>query len=109
MNNLLYEVERSKAQIEHKEPIIVAFFFLQYAKLRMLELYYNFFTKLYEVHKFDELEKDTCSLYLFLAEKEVEDRIRPEMRAESQRLRSNDCLDIFTADAVANFFPDSVV
>ena len=27
------------------------------------------------------------------------------MRAERQRLRSNDCVDSFTADAVANFFP----
>ena len=27
------------------------------------------------------------------------------MRAEWQRLRSNDCVDNFTADAVANFFP----
>ena len=27
------------------------------------------------------------------------------MRAEWQRLRSNDCVDSFTADAVVNFFP----
>ena len=27
------------------------------------------------------------------------------MRAEWQRLRSNDCVDSFTADAVATFFP----
>ena len=33
MNNSLYEVELAKAQIEHKEPIIVGFFNLQYAKL----------------------------------------------------------------------------
>ena len=49
----LYEVELAKAQIEHKEPIIVGFFFLQYAKLRMLELYYNFFTKICDVTKFE--------------------------------------------------------
>ena len=41
MNNALYEVELTKTEIEHKEPIIVGFFILilQYAKLRMLELY----------------------------------------------------------------------
>ena len=44
MNNSLYEVELAKAEIEHKEPILVGFLILQYAKLRMLELYYNFFT-----------------------------------------------------------------
>ena len=38
-NNSLYEVELAKAQIEHKEPIIVGFLILQYAKLGMLEMY----------------------------------------------------------------------
>ena len=45
VNNSLYEVELAKAQIEHKELITVGFSILQYAKLRMLELYYNFFTR----------------------------------------------------------------
>ena len=35
VNNSMYEVELVKAQIEHKEPIIVGFFIFQYAKLRM--------------------------------------------------------------------------
>ena len=35
----LYEVELLNKTIEHREPIIVRFFKLQYAKLRMLELY----------------------------------------------------------------------
>ena len=73
LNNSLYEVELAKAEIEHKEPIIVGFFILQYAKLRMLELYYNFFTKFGDVKKCEELEMDTDSLYLALAEKELED------------------------------------
>ena len=38
INDQLYEVELAKAEIEHREPIIVGFFILQYAKLRMLEL-----------------------------------------------------------------------
>ena len=33
VNNSLYEVGLAKPQIEHKEPIIVGFFILQYAKL----------------------------------------------------------------------------
>ena len=82
VNNSLYEVELAKAQIEHKEPIIVGFFILQYAKLRMLELYYTFFTKFCDVNKFEELEMDSNSLYLAIAEKELEDCIRPEKRAE---------------------------
>ena len=104
MNNSLYEVELAEAQIEHKEPILVGFFILQNAKLRMLELYYNFFTRFCDVNNFEELEMDTDSLYLSLAEKELEDCIRPEMRAEWQRLRSNDCVDKISGDAVAYFF-----
>ena len=42
---------------------------------------------------------DTDSLYLALAEKELEDCTRPEMRAEWN------CVDNLTADAVAIFFP----
>ena len=48
---------------------------------------------------------DTDSLYLALVEKELEDCSRPEMRTEWQRLQSNDSDNIFTADAVASFFP----
>ena len=105
VNNSLYEVELARAQIEHKEPIIVDFFILQYAKQRMLELYYNFLTRFCDVNNFKELEVDTDSLYLALAEKEMEDGVRPEIRAERQRLQSNDCVNIFTAVAVAKFFP----
>ena len=71
----------------------------------MLEIDYNFFTRFCDVNKFKELEKDTDLLYLALAEKELEACIRPQMRAEWQRLRSIHCVDIFTADAVAIFFP----
>ena len=42
----LHEVDIVKSEIEHREAIIVGFFILQYAKLRTLELYYNFFKNL---------------------------------------------------------------
>ena len=45
INDHLYEVELAKTEIEHMEPIIVGFFILQYVKLRLLELYYNFFLR----------------------------------------------------------------
>ena len=105
MNNSLYEVELAKAQIEHKDPIIVAFVILQYGKLRILKLYYNVFTKFCDTNKFEGMETDTDSLYFPLAKIILEDCIRLEMRAEWQGMLSNDCVDRFTADAVANFFP----
>ena len=51
INDQLYEVELVKSEIEHREPIIVGFFILQYAKLRMLELYYKFFKKFCDTEK----------------------------------------------------------
>ena len=101
----LYEVELVKFTIEHREPIIVGFFILQYAKLRMLELYYNFFDEFCDVNKFEELEVDTDSLYLVLAEENLDDCILPSKRAEWTERRSKDCRDDFRADAKNNFFP----
>ena len=82
INDQLYEVELAKAEIKHREPIIVGFFTLQYAKLRMLELYYNLFDKFCDVNKFEELKMDTDSLYLALSEKELYDCIREESKTE---------------------------
>ena len=105
----LYEVELVKSEIEHREPIIVGFFILQYAKLRMLELYYNFFKKFCDTDKYEELEMDTDSLYLALSEENLEDVILPEKRAEWDQLRSKDCNDNFTANATDNFSPELAV
>ena len=61
VNNPFFEVELAKAHIKHKEPIIVGFYKLKYAKLRMLELYYNFFTRFCDVNKIEKLEMNTDS------------------------------------------------
>ena len=70
----------------------------------MLELCQNFSTKFRDVNKFIELELDKFA-YLVLAKIVVEDCIKTEMRAEWQRLRSNDCVNSFTSDALLSFFP----
>ena len=64
----LYEVELVKSDIEHRGPILVGFFILQYAKLRMFLLYYTFFKKFCDTEKYEELQMDTDSLYLALSE-----------------------------------------
>ena len=101
----LYEVELVKSEIEHREPILVGFFNLQYAKLRMFELYYNFFKKFCDTDKYENFEMDTDSLYLALSEENLEDAFLPEKRAEWNQLRSKDGTDEFTANATDNFFP----
>ena len=81
----LHKVELVKSEIEHREPIIVGFFFLQYARLRMLELYYNFFKNFCDTEKYEELEMHTDPLILALSEKNMEDIIL----REKKRMGSN--------------------
>ena len=105
----LYEVELVKSEIEHREPIIVGFFILQYAKLRTLEPYYNFFKKFCDTDKYEELEMDTDSLYLALSEENLEDNNLPEKGNEWEAIHSRDCTDSFTANATGNFFPKNML
>ena len=72
------------------EPIIATFFILQFAKLRMLELYYNSFDKYCDATKFEDLEMDTVSLYLALSEQDLYDCIRPAMKKVRNSLRNVD-------------------
>ena len=88
----LYEVELVKSEIEHRKPIFVGFFILKYAKLRILELYCNFFKNFCDTDNYEELEMDTDSLYLALSEENLEDVILPKKRAEWDQLRSKDCM-----------------
>ena len=106
INNAIYQVEIAKKQIDHKEPTIVGIFILQYAKLRVLELNYNFLTKVCAVNESESLENDTDSLYLALAEKEPGDCKRTETKATWERLRSKDCNDSLTADSDGIFSPN---
>ena len=105
INDHLKEVDLANAEIEHREAINVGFFILQYAKLRMLELYYNFFERVCDINVFEELEMDTDSLYLPLSEKELDDCIREESKADWELMRTEYCKDDFTANSTTNFFP----
>ena len=105
VSNELDEVKLAKSKIEHREPIIVGFFILQYAKLRILELYYSFFDRFCDVNKFEELEMDTGSLYLALAHENLYDCIRLAKKQEWEAFRQQDCNDSFQAVAIQGFFP----
>ena len=80
-------------------------FILHYAKLRMLDMYYNFFEKYFNVRKYEELKMDTDSLHSALAEQDLYDCNRAEMKEQWEALQSEDCTDFFFADATRNFFP----
>ena len=63
----IYELELSKTHIKHKEPIIVGFFLLQYAKLTTLQLKYNFISSFCDRNKYELIEMDTDSPYMALS------------------------------------------
>ena len=98
-----HELELAREPIKQREPVFVGFFVPQYAKQRKLELNQKFLIKFCDLNNFEELEMDTDWLYNALAEKKLQDCIRLGVRTDWQRLRSNDCLDRFTANAVAVF------
>ena len=73
----LYEVETFKKSLNFSLPFQIGFFVYGYAKLRMLEFYYDFLD--YFVHRtdFQCCEMDTDSLYLALANPTLEEAIIP--------------------------------
>ena len=94
-----------KSAIEHREPVIVGFFIQLYDKLRKFELYYIYFDEFCDNNKFEELKMD--SLYLALAEEDLDEYILLSKPAEWIEMRSKDCRDSFKADGKINFFPRS--
>ena len=104
-NDQFYEAELAKAEIEHRELVMVGFSILQDAKLRLLELYYAFFERFRDVNEFEELEMDTDSLKLALTEKELNEYLLEEPKVEREYLRTEDCKDGITAYATTNIFP----
>ena len=103
----VYEATMMKSSVTHSEPIVLGFFILQYSKLRMLELVYNFFARICDRDLYQFIEMDTDSLYMALGRETITECIRPEMRSEWDDLHKNDCRDDFRADNLGIFFPRS--
>ena len=92
-----YEIEMSKRTVTYALPIHVGFFVLQYAKMRMLQFYYDFIDRYVERPLFQYCEMDTDSAYLALADESVEALVTPALREHYFRHRSewlpSECCD----------------
>ena len=84
-----YQVESCKKSIKLNLPIQVGFFVYQYAKLRMLQFYYDFLNKYLERADFQMCEMDTDSAYIAIAGDSVESLIKPELRAQFEQDKCN--------------------
>ena len=81
---------------------------LRHAEVQMLELFYNFFDRFVAFNNFQEIDKDTDSLHLGLAEN-MTDCIRSEMNAEGTKMRLSDYNNTFEAYPSGVFFPTNVL
>ena len=77
-----HEVEKTKKKINLDLPIHLGVFILNYAKLRMLEFYYDFLVYYLHREDFEILKMDTDSNYLGISAENLEDLINPELRKE---------------------------
>ena len=74
------ELEMHKKVLKHDLPLHIGYFVYQYAKLRMLQFYYDCLDKYVDREDFELCEMDTDSLYLVLSTDTLEDAVRPRLR-----------------------------
>ena len=87
----LYEIEMRKSRIKFGLPIQVGFMVLQYAKLHMLEFYYNFLCKYMSRKDFELCQMDTDSCYFALSKSSLIDCIKPSMKEVFDQLINRNC------------------
>ena len=99
-----YEIEMNKKTVKYTLPVHVGFFVLQYAKMRMLQFYYDFIIRYVERPLFQYCEMDTYIAYLALAGESDDDLLTPALRDHYFRHRSewlpSECCDEHRNDYV---------
>ena len=70
----------AKKMIRLNLPLHIGFFVYQYAKLRMLEFYYDFLLKFVHPSDFQMCEMDTDSAYLAISGNSLQDVIKEDMK-----------------------------
>ena len=87
--NGYYEVEKTKKKIILDLPIHLAVFILNYAKLRMLEFYYDCVGKYLSHEDFEYSEMDMDSAYMAISGDSFKRIIKPDLREEFERDKHN--------------------
>ena len=84
-----YDVQSCKKTVKLNLPMQIGFFVYQYAKLRMLQFYFDFLDKYLDRSDFQYCEMDTDSAYIAIAGPSVDSLVKPELRAEFQKDKFN--------------------
>ena len=74
-----FEIELAKSRIKLDLPIQIGYFILQYAKLRMLEFYYDCVDRYCSRRDFELMSMDTDSLYMAISGETLTDIVTPDM------------------------------
>ena len=78
----MYEVESAQKEVKWDLPLQIGFFTYQYAKLRMLEFYYDFLDRFISRDDFQLLEMDTDSMYMALSQSHLDKLVKKEDKRE---------------------------
>ena len=84
-----FEVQSCKKKIKLNLPMQIGFFVYQYAKLRMLQFYFDFMDKYPDRSDFQYCEMDTDSAYIAIAGQSVESLVKSELREEFEADKAN--------------------
>ena len=109
LNEEFYEIEKAKTTLRLNLPVQIGYFILQYAKLHMLQFYYDFLDKFVDRSDFEYCEMDTDSAYMALATPDFLSAVKPEMKEHYLRGLQGHCqsgLQI-EADCQHHWFPRS--
>ena len=80
IDDSIEEVECVKKTVRWTLPLQIGYFVYQYAKLRMLQFYYDCLLKYVKKEDFELMEMDTDSMYLSLSGESLNDVIKPHKR-----------------------------
>ena len=77
-----YKIELRKVKLTINRPFQVGIVVYQLAKLRMLQLYYEFLDHYLDRRDFELIQMDTDSMYFALAHDKFEEAIKPEHKEQ---------------------------
>lgn len=86
-------MEKAKEKLEFNLPIQIGFFILQYAKLRMLQFYYDCLDVYVNRADFQYCEMDTDSAYMALSGPDLASVVKPHMCDAYQQTLTGCCRD----------------
>ena len=109
LDNGTFEVQMAKNQITLDLPIQIGFFILQYAKLRMLQFFYDFMLVFVDQSDFQLTEMDTDSLCMAISGESLNEVVKEDREPKLQDAINNKekCgLDVvYELDCVTHFLP----